>query len=84
MSDDTSITRWIRGAEEGDSHAQEIQRLLQELEDPGLQGVVLARMEACTIREMAGRFGCSRHSVQRSLHIIRTLWQREMSDETEP
>jgi DNA-directed RNA polymerase specialized sigma24 family protein len=59
--------------------AEECSRLLKSLEDD-LQQVTLAKMENCTNQEIADRLDCSISTVERSLRLIRKIWQREMAE----
>lgn len=60
--------------------AEETQRLLDRLGDPGLEAVALWKMEGYTNTEIADQLGCAPRSVERKLHLIRTLWGEERSD----
>jgi DNA-directed RNA polymerase specialized sigma24 family protein len=59
--------------------AEECSRLLNRLEGD-LQQVALAKMEDCTNQEIADRLDCSVSTVERSLRLIRKIWQREMAE----
>jgi DNA-directed RNA polymerase specialized sigma24 family protein len=48
------------------------------LEDD-LQQVALAKLEAYTNQEIGDRLDCSVSTVERSLRLIRKIWQREMA-----
>ena len=54
--------------------AEEYSRLLNSLEDD-LQQVALAKMEDCTNQEIADRLDCSVSTIERSLRLIRKIWQ---------
>jgi DNA-directed RNA polymerase specialized sigma24 family protein len=58
--------------------AEECSRLLNSLEDD-LQQVALAKLEARTNQEIGDRLDCSVSTVERSLRLIRKIWQREMA-----
>jgi DNA-directed RNA polymerase specialized sigma24 family protein len=55
--------------------AEESARLLGLL-DEQLQQVAVARMEDCTNQEIAAKLDCSVSTVERSLRLIRRIWQR--------
>jgi DNA-directed RNA polymerase specialized sigma24 family protein len=57
--------------------AEQCARLLQQLDDD-LRPVALAKMEDCTNEEIAKHFRCSLSTVERSLRLIRKIWQQEM------
>jgi DNA-directed RNA polymerase specialized sigma24 family protein len=57
--------------------AEEYQRLLGCLSNPVLRSVALWKMEGYTNEEIAARLGCVPRTVERKLHVIRTLWGKE-------
>jgi DNA-directed RNA polymerase specialized sigma24 family protein len=57
---------------------EEVDRLLGLLEDPQLQAMAVAKMEGCENREIAQRLHCSMRTVERRLHLIRTIWEHEL------
>jgi RNA polymerase sigma factor (sigma-70 family) len=57
--------------------AEECQRLLERLADPGLEALALAKMEGCTNEEIAKRLGCSERTIERRLRLIRKRWEQE-------
>jgi RNA polymerase sigma factor (sigma-70 family) len=57
--------------------AEECQRLLERLADPGLEALALAKMEGCTNEEIANRLGCSERTIERRLRLIRKRWEQE-------
>jgi DNA-directed RNA polymerase specialized sigma24 family protein len=59
--------------------AEECSRLLGGL-DGDLRRIAVAKMEECTNEEIAERLDCSVSTVERSLRLIRKIWQREMAD----
>ena len=59
--------------------AEECQRLLGLLDDFNLRRVALLKMEGYTIKEIAARIGRVPRTVQRWLHLIRQIWERESS-----
>jgi RNA polymerase sigma factor (sigma-70 family) len=54
--------------------AEECQRLFDRLA-PDLRELALARMEGYSNEEIAQRLGCSVRTVERRLHLVRTMWQ---------
>ncbi|MGA2060568.1 MAG: ECF-type sigma factor [Thermoguttaceae bacterium] len=54
--------------------AEECQKLLEQLDDD-LRPVALAKMENYTNEEIAGRLNCSLSTIERSLRLIRKIWQ---------
>ena len=59
--------------------AEQCQHLLQMLHDPELEAVALARMEGCSVEEIAGQLGYASRSIKRKLHLIRGLWEKELT-----
>ncbi len=53
--------------------AEECNRLFERL-TPELRGLALAKMEGYGNEEIARRLGCSVRTVERRLHLVRTLW----------
>ena len=62
--------------------AEECQRLLEQLDD-NLRPVALAKMENFTNEEIARRLGCSVSTIERSLRLIRKIWQTQPCAEQE-
>jgi DNA-directed RNA polymerase specialized sigma24 family protein len=60
--------------------AEEYQRLMDQLGDPGLQRVATFKLEGYTNEEIAARLGCVVSTVERKLARIRKVWAREMGD----
>jgi DNA-directed RNA polymerase specialized sigma24 family protein len=56
--------------------AEQCSRLLNCLNDQ-LRPVALAKMEDCTNQEIATKLSCSLSTVERSLRLIRKIWQSE-------
>jgi DNA-directed RNA polymerase specialized sigma24 family protein len=56
--------------------AEECTRLLDRLDDD-LRPVALAKMDDCTNQEIAAKLLCSVSTVERSLRLIRKIWQKE-------
>ena len=54
--------------------AEECHRLFDRL-TPDLQALALAKMEGSSNEEIARRLGCSVRTVERRLHLVRTMWQ---------
>jgi DNA-directed RNA polymerase specialized sigma24 family protein len=48
--------------------------LLESLDEP-LRRIALARLEGCTVDEIAARIGCAAVTVRRRLHLIRLTWE---------
>jgi RNA polymerase sigma factor (sigma-70 family) len=59
--------------------AEQYSRLLNSLEED-LQQVALAKMEDRTNQEIADRLDCSVSTVERSLRLIRKIWQRDWAE----
>jgi DNA-directed RNA polymerase specialized sigma24 family protein len=57
--------------------AEECSRLLNQLGED-LRGMALAKMEDRTNQDIAVKLGCSLSTVERSLRLIRKVWQAEM------
>jgi DNA-directed RNA polymerase specialized sigma24 family protein len=62
--------------------ADQIEHLLEQLDDPRLKGIALAKMEGSTTSEMASRFQWSRSSVHRCVRLIRSIWEEELRNES--
>jgi DNA-directed RNA polymerase specialized sigma24 family protein len=60
--------------------AEEYQRLMEQLGDPGLQRVATFKLEGYTNEEIAARLGCVTSTVERKLGRIRGIWADEMKD----
>jgi DNA-directed RNA polymerase specialized sigma24 family protein len=58
--------------------ADECLRLLRRLDDKDLEAVALLRMEGYTVAEVAARLECAPRTVKRMLHLIRTIWEKEI------
>jgi DNA-directed RNA polymerase specialized sigma24 family protein len=59
--------------------AEGCRRLLARLGDQELEKIALLRMEGYTVEEVAERLGCAPRSVKRKLALIRTIWEKEMT-----
>ena len=57
--------------------AEEYQRRLEQLDDPDLKALAVAKMEGYTNEEIAKRLGCSVRTVERRLRLIRKKWEEE-------
>ena len=57
--------------------AETWRRLFSLLGDPDLEQVALLKMEGHSLKEIAARQGCVTRTVQRHLHLIRKIWERE-------
>lgn len=54
--------------------AEECQRLLDRLTEPDLRAVAVLKMEGHSNEEIATQLRCVARTVERKLHIIRSLW----------
>ena len=63
--------------------AEECDRLLAVLGEADLRRVALLRMDGHSVEEVAAAVGCAPRSVKRKLQLIRTIWEREVSDDSE-
>jgi DNA-directed RNA polymerase specialized sigma24 family protein len=59
--------------------AEQYQRLLDKLPEPGLRAIALWQMEGLTVDEIAAQAGRSPRTVARKLSLIRELWRQEDS-----
>jgi RNA polymerase sigma factor (sigma-70 family) len=57
--------------------AEQCRRLLDQLRDPELQALALAKLEGYTNKEIAERLDCSVRRVERRLKLIRKKWTPE-------
>jgi DNA-directed RNA polymerase specialized sigma24 family protein len=57
--------------------AEEYQRLLDKLGDDELRQIAVWKMEGDTNAQIAERLGCAPVTVERRLHLIRSLWENE-------
>jgi DNA-directed RNA polymerase specialized sigma24 family protein len=57
--------------------AEEYRRLLDRLDDPGLQAIAVWKMEGETAPQIAARLGCALSTVERRLRLIRQIWESE-------
>jgi DNA-directed RNA polymerase specialized sigma24 family protein len=60
--------------------ADELTRLLSLLDATGdaeLRPIALGKMQGATTEELAERFGCVRRTIERKLHVIARVWERE-------
>jgi RNA polymerase sigma factor (sigma-70 family) len=58
--------------------AEEFQRLFQALDDAELEQVAQLRLEGWSVEEIAHKLGYAPRSIKRKLHLIRSLWEREI------
>jgi RNA polymerase sigma factor (sigma-70 family) len=58
--------------------AEQSQRLLDALPDPGLRSVAVWKMEGYSVEEMASRLRCSPRSIKRKTQLVREIWQKEI------
>ena len=61
--------------------ADECGRLLAALGDDDLRRVALLRMDGHSVDEVAAAVGCAPRSVKRKLQLIRSIWEREATDD---
>jgi DNA-directed RNA polymerase specialized sigma24 family protein len=57
-------------------YTEQCKQMLDELEDPVLETVVLLRLEGYTIAEIAERMSCAKRTVERRLSLIREIWNQ--------
>ena len=57
---------------------EECRRLLAQLE-PALQQIALAKMDGYHNEEIAHQLDCSVRTIERRLHLIRKIWERDES-----
>jgi DNA-directed RNA polymerase specialized sigma24 family protein len=55
--------------------AEECQRLLDKLGDDELRRIAISKLEGYTNREIAEPLGCALATVERRLHLIRSIWK---------
>jgi DNA-directed RNA polymerase specialized sigma24 family protein len=58
--------------------ADECERLLGLLDDPGLRAVAQWKMEGYNTDQIAARLGCVARTVERKLRMIRSRWAKEI------
>jgi DNA-directed RNA polymerase specialized sigma24 family protein len=56
--------------------AEQCQELLQQLDDPSLTAIALAKMEGYTNDEIAGRLRIQTRTIERKLRLIREIWSQ--------
>ncbi len=59
--------------------AEECRRLLRLLADSELEVIALRRMEGYAVEEIAQQLGYVPRTIKRKLHLIRTLWEQEIT-----
>lgn len=57
--------------------AEQCRLRLEQLNDPDLETMAVAKMQGFTNAEIAQQMGCSVRTVERRLHLIRRIWERE-------
>jgi DNA-directed RNA polymerase specialized sigma24 family protein len=57
--------------------ADELQRQMDRLGDPGLRAIARAKLEGYTNDEIAAKLDCAPRTVERKLRLIRALWTGE-------
>lgn len=55
--------------------ADEFRRLIEMLPDPKLKSLAVWKMEGNSNDEIAAKWGCVPRTVERRLHVIRSLWE---------
>jgi DNA-directed RNA polymerase specialized sigma24 family protein len=56
--------------------ADEYRRLLERLGDHQLKDIAVARMEGCSVDEIATKHHCAPRSIKRRLQLIRSIWEK--------
>ncbi|MFL5338638.1 MAG: ECF-type sigma factor [Gemmataceae bacterium] len=56
--------------------AEEYRRLLERLGDAELKDIAVARMEGCSVEEIATKQHCAPRSIKRRLQLIRSIWEK--------
>ncbi len=59
--------------------AEQCQRLLDDLPDDDLRRVAIRKMEGYSNEDIAAELQCVTRTVERKLHLIRSIWQRAYS-----
>jgi DNA-directed RNA polymerase specialized sigma24 family protein len=57
--------------------AEECRRLLERLGSPELRSVALLKAEGYSNEEIAAQLGCGLRTVERRLHLIRSIWEQK-------
>ena len=55
---------------------EEYRRLLERLGEPELREIAVARMEGCSVEELAVKNHCAPRSIKRKLQLIRSIWEK--------
>ena len=71
----TSICAGEPGPELAAQFADEVRRLMEELDDPILRSVAAWKLEGYNNADVATRLGCSVPTVERKLRRIRVIWE---------
>jgi DNA-directed RNA polymerase specialized sigma24 family protein len=58
--------------------AEECRGLLHRLGDRELEAIALLRMEGYSVEEIAQKVGYVARSIKRKLHLIRSIWEKEV------
>jgi DNA-directed RNA polymerase specialized sigma24 family protein len=58
--------------------AEEFRRLLEILDDEEQRSIAVWKMEGYTNREITAKLGCSLRRVERTLQLIRKIWENEI------
>src|SRR5262245_32188959 len=86
QDDDSTLEQFLSAEpspETAAEMAEEYRRLLQNLKDPDLEAVAVARMEGHSVDEMAQKFGYAPRSIKRKLQAIRDIWNLEAGGESD-
>lgn len=59
-------------------YAEQCQQMLDQLQDPVLETIVLLRLEGYGIDEISERMGCAKRTVERRLNLIRQIWEQHL------
>jgi len=57
--------------------AEGYRRLLERLDSPALRTVAMRKVEGYGNEEIAAQLGCGLRTVERRLHLIRSIWEQE-------
>ena len=56
--------------------SEQCRRLLDGLNDDGLREIAILKMDGFSNEEIAQQKDCTTRTVERKLHLIRTIWQK--------
>ena len=60
--------------------AEEYRGLLHRLGDSELEAIALLRMEGYSVDEIAEKLGYVARSIKRKLHLIRSIWEKDITE----